>query len=409
MLWGLLVGKYNLQTDVPSAFVSLAPVAAGVETAAEDLQTEILGTHGNEDDTISLLSVDITDVPGTHTDGTASNNAMATISDALSLYDYDRTQQVYYTGTQQAIYAWGVYFDKDWGDPRDAQWHSPIFAIINDLDIPAPPVIIGEFDPPLTMASGDVWRLDVTLELVDTGPDTPFTDTRLLPPLPGDTATASEGIVWGNRGLTSGDQFVATDAALWFQPTDSGALSDQAQIDLAEMIGIDQATASESWFRPDLGEEQATVTDTALVLGRNVQVETWDWTADRRYYLRWRPTIQYLARFVQVSMGRAYDAEGRALLLRILRATLAASHDLQPPVHYPQAHHATFGLLRRTLWQALYSHIGTIPTGSDGPLLSGAAADALAILETQDRLITIPPNRIATLDQLLLGITWRAD
>jgi hypothetical protein len=273
-------------------------------------------------------------------------------------------------------------------------------------------VLRGTFDPPLDMPAGANWRLQTYMLLpspLNPASDTQIDETGTITVYTADLGSIDESRTWGDRGLVIADADTMADTALWFQPGDAFAAADASTWGDRGHVGDESAIARESWFREDLGAEDAAMAEVATLLQSDVQVETWSWTADQRHYLRRHPSIFQLARLINQSAGRSYDAEGRALLLRLLQAALAASDDLRPAAHYPQAQHATFGALRRVLWRALYGHIATSAEGHDGPLLTEGAADALTILETQDPLMTRPPDRVATLDRLLAGIGWRSD
>jgi hypothetical protein len=294
--------------------------------------------------------------------------------------------------TTISVGSWGLFW-ANW------QTHAPADLTNERL------IVRGALDPPLDMLPGDQWRVRIQISPINT-----FSD-QSAPPIvkTADLGSIDESRTWGDRGLVIADTDTMADASLWFQPGDAFAAADASTWGDREHVGDESAIARESWFREDLGAEDAAMAEVATLLQSDVQVEAWSWTADRRHYLRRHPSIFQLARLINQSAGRNYDAEGRALLLRLLQTALAASHDLRPAAHYPQAQHATFGALRRVLWRALYGHIATPAEGYGGPLLTEGAADALTILETQDPLMTRPPDRVATLDRLLAGIGWRSD
>jgi len=130
---------------------------------------------------------------------------------------------------------------------------------------------------------------------------------------------------------------------------------------------------------------------------------------DQRRYLRLQPTAAAGVAFLRQVSARSFDADGQALVARVLRALLAGLAELAPPELAPRAQHALYATIRRAAWLALQAMTIGVAAGADGPILDATAADALAQIEAQDVVLATPSGRAADLAVLLAGLSWRAN
>lgn len=130
-----------------------------------------------------------------------------------------------------------------------------------------------------------------------------------------------------------------------------------------------------------------------------------NWNADQRRYVAATPLALALVQMLRNALARTYDAQGIAVVRRVLLVVYRASVVLQPPAAAPIAHHGVYSALRRAVYATVLA-ISAATVGTDGPILTEAAQVALVALENTDPLVTVF-DRPAALLAILDGLTWR--
>lgn len=135
-----------------------------------------------------------------------------------------------------------------------------------------------------------------------------------------------------------------------------------------------------------------------------------DYFRDQRRFVVGNPAIGAALDFIAEALDRDMSEDGLLLARRIVRAIVDGSEELQPVAAAPIAHAAIFGTFRRAAHMVglhLITRIDAGVFGEDSPILTGAASDALAILETADLLVAPASGLAAHLAVVLAGYSWR--